>query len=489
MLDKFIEPTINRKIIITEAIYTNPGINLERLAKLTSINLQSTRRLLKELLNDSQLSLTKQNKQYYIDPEQDLVAYHTNLYQQSPFLTFLYFVLTNHNQNVSVTNISFVLNRSVSSVYETRRFTQQVLKHFDLTIHKNMVTGNELNQRLLISLLITKYHFDAAESDASTQFNNNLLTQLTREQFQTNELLPENNRFLLNLINIGFKRSKYSHNLPNLALINHFQQTQFMHRVKNVINNYRQQIHLSSSLNSHDYQYFTYVFFIASPFIYSDDLYQLILNFPVYNQIQQRLTSFSPLGYSLSPSSVQSLITDIFRHTFVGRFYFNNHSVYEEIKTMNAELSPVLLQWTSNLLKEAFHAALNTYFVHKTALIIQSLLVSQFDYKLDILVASNNLAIIDNLKIIINTLPTDSFRLINNHQASQCVDYHHHDLVIITDSRAAFPTESITNYHPNQIMILQINQADLLLFKNQLINLYEQRKTARFKNQLAKLSI
>ncbi|WP_156249873.1 hypothetical protein [Limosilactobacillus equigenerosi] len=156
---------------------------------------------------------------------------------------------------------------------------------------------------------------------------------------------------------------------------------------------------------------------------------------------------------------------------------------------MNAELSPVLLQWTSNLLKEAFHAALNTYFVHKTALIIQSLLVSQFDYKLDILVASNNLAIIDNLKIIINTLPTDSFRLINNHQASQCVDYHHHDLVIITDSRAAFPTESITNYHPNQIMILQINQADLLLFKNQLINLYEQRKTARFKNQLAKLSI
>lgn len=489
MLDKFIEPTINRKIIITEAIYTNPGVTLDKLVKLTNINSQSSRRLLKELLNDSQLALTEKNKQYFISPNQDLVAYHANLYQQSPFLTFLNFVLNNHNSNISVTNISFMFSRSVSSVYETRRFVKQVLKYFELSLHKNVVTGNELNHRLLIALLVTKYHFGNDESEASNQFNNHLLVQLISNQFQTSNLFAENHQFLLNLINIGFKRAKYSHNLPNLSPIDNFDQTQFVHHVKKIIKDYQQQIHFSRSLNQIDDQYFCYVFFIASPFIYSNDLYQIILKFPVYNQIQQKLVTFNPLGYQLSPSSVQSLITDIFTHTFLNQFYFNNHSIYEGVKTTNAELSPFLLQWTTNLLKSAFHSSLDDYFIHKNALIIQSLLVNQFDYKLDILIASNNLALIDNLKIIIKTLPTDSFSFINNQSLNKIPNHNDHELVIITDSQAAFQAESITNYAPQQIMVLQVNQADLLPLKKQLITLYEQRKKNAFKHALANLTI
>lgn len=484
MLNKFIEPTIKRKIIITEAIYTNPGVTLDQLADLTKINTPSCRRILKELINDSQLILLEQNKHYYIPQDQDLVTYHANLYQQSPFLTFLNFVLNNHNQNISVTNISFALNRSASSVYEIRRFVKKVLKHFDLQLDKNIVTGNELNHRLLIALLITKYQFPPLTDD----INKHLLTQLIQNQFQGVNLFPKDYEFLLTLISLGFNRYKYNGGLPDLDIINNFKSTQFMNRINYIINEYHSQIRFANRLSPLDYQYFTYIFLIVSPFIYSAELYQIILKFPNYRQLHAQLTAFNPLGDFLSSSSVKSLITDIFSYTFIDNFYFNNNSIYEEIKTLNAPLSPYLLKWTKKLLTPVLKRHRDDYFIHKNALIIQSLLINQFDYQLDIMIASNNIALINNLKLIIQQLPTPSFNLISNFSFQPTPANSQHDLVIITDSQSNFSTHQVSNYLPPKIKILQINQADLLPFKNQLATIYDQKKTAAFKAKINHLT-
>lgn len=401
MINQYIENTIKRKVSVLESIYATPGITSNELAAELSLAPHLIQRVISDLKLDSSLKLQDQKGHFKIDHIQSIIDYNTTLYRQSSFLNYLYFVLNNTNENISVVNLSFILNRSTSSLYETRKRVQMALNEYGLTLYKNTVQGSELAHRMLIVLLRYKYNLrsDAtvttfAELVKGDDSLDRLLQQHLHISFPNNYKLE----FYRLLIAVGLERLNFQNQLSELSSLSIFHQTKLAHQVQQLIDAYVDHRGIQIPLLPVTYDYFIYVTLIAAPLDFDDEIYHRLLQLPPYQQIQRCLLSLSPFKDQLENASIQALMTHIFTQTFLNRDRFIEKAQFDLAETTTITLHPAVIKWVEQTLQADFNRSFSTNLLHEISVKIQSLLFTKFPFHLGILALATNAAFVDGLR-------------------------------------------------------------------------------------------
>ncbi len=397
MLNQYLEPIIIRKVLAIEKIYTNPNITIHELAKQLGIHYYLIQRLISELKKDPLLALTDCNGHLTIDNLANIEQYEAFLYQQSAFLNYLKFVLTNQNPHISVVNLSFILNRSTSSLYETRKQIIQALEAFGLTLHKNIVTGNELTKRLLIATLNHKYKLtDLDQEDLA--LDDGLLDQLIHKHLNLSVTEAYQLQFYRQLIVVGWQRHRFQNDLPKLDAVAKFDNTKLATNVHAFVDELTQLSHLNHPMTKASYHYFLYVTLITAPINISDSLYQVITTINPYQELADLFSKPSPLKEQLLKESRQELIISLFRQTFLHRDQFIPFSQLTMLQVNETALHPQVQLWGQTILKRTFNYDLNSYFIKEFSLNMQNLMYTQFDFKLGIFTINLSPSLIDGLR-------------------------------------------------------------------------------------------
>lgn len=490
MINQYIEPTIKRKVSVLEAIYANPGITIKQLASELALAPHLAQRVVSELKQDPTLALSEQKGHFQIQQIQTIIDYNTALYRQSPFLSYLLFVLLNQNEDISVVNLSFLLNRSTSSLYDTRKQVQQALNEYGLTLQKNTVQGSELAHRMLIALLKYKYNLsnDEHSSDFTDLLNGDklldrLLSQYLQIKFPNNYKLE----FYRSLIKIGLERLNYQNQLTEVATVSLFSDTPLATHVHQLIDEYVERLGITTPLLPASYDYFLYVTLIADPLDFDDEIYHRILQLLPYQQIHRRLLAPVFFKNQLSHQSTRSLITYIFTQTFLHRDRFIEKAQFDLTEITTVTLHPVVINWVDQILTQAFSRSISPNLLNELSVQIQSLLFTKLQFKLGILVINMNPAFIDGLRQRMQTVIHHELDIIDLPTITDYSPYRNqYDAIIILASSQSFVAlrEGCGNLNEPNLKLLPVTNQDLLDLPIRIFNLTWEMKHQQFTHLL-----
>lgn len=490
MINQYIETNITKKVLLAETIYAHPNATIKELADFIDIPYYLIQRIIHDFKASSTLNLQDHNGHFKIDHIQSIIDFNSELYQQSPFLNYLYFVLNNTDENISVVNLSFILNRSTSSLYETRKTIQAALSEFDLKLYKNTVQGSELAHRMLIALLNYKYNLH------QTTISNNYEQLITGNSF-INHLINKHLHihtdknvqltFYHYLLQIGIQRQSSQENLAELQPVQAFVNTSLGQQVIQLVDEWTASLPNINHLSQQSYYYFIYITLVAAPIQITDELYKIITTIHPYQALDHAFHNPSPLKQTLTPHTIQHLISNLFIQTFLKRDAFNSDSQVDLYKSGTTKLHPVVHAWSNALLTRTFQRPLSNYFINDFGIQLQNLMYAQFNFKLGIIAMDLNPAFTDGINFRLTSHWQASFTLINTsviHDFSRYLAQFDGLIVLAQTQSYVLVREFCPQINNPNLRLIPVTNQSLLDLPITIFNLSSQLKQAHFQQWL-----
>lgn len=496
MISNYIENTIIKRVNIIETVYSNPQITISELATKLGLTYGFVKQTLFELEHDPKLQLKNKNGHYRLESHLEMVKYRSLLYQQSAFLNYLYFVLTNTNDKLSVVNVGFILSRSTSALYVTRKLVIQALGEFNLKLKNNIVTGNEVAKRLLIATLNVKYDFESSDlfkpSQYSAKTNRKTLLPLIKKYLPLNNLDSYKLYFYQTLILVGLDRLQFSPTSASLKFVPNFRDTDLAHAVANIIGKYQHTLQTSKSITSENLDYFIYVTLIAAPIKINDDLYQVIAAIPEYHALQTKLSQPNLIQQHFPATSVRELTTYAFTKTFLSSDQLIEPFEFELTPAQNNDNHPTMTAWVTKLLTTTLSNKLSPAFINKFVATVQNLTFIQYNFDIGVVMLNVEPTFAEEFKQQL-TLPwLDKIKVNTLAKIDELREYQtrYDGLIILTSilSYSELNQDDAFNNNPN-IAIIPITNQDLVTLPSKIYQSAEQIRLHNFAATLNNLIV
>lgn len=495
MINNYIETAINRRVLIIETIYANPEITVSQLADTLKLTYGFIKQALFELEHDHKLKLRNKSGHYRLDDHLAMIKYRSFLYQQSAFLNYLYFVLTNTNDKLPVVNVGFILSRSTSALYVTRKLVIQALSKFNLKLKNNIVTGNEVAKRLLIATLNVKYNFVTSNlfkpSQYSTKANRKTLLPLIKKYLPLNNLNGYKLDFYQALILVGLERLQFDPTSTNMKNVANFRQTNLAKAVTTIIEKYQQALQISTTMTSANLNYFVYVTLVAAPIKITDDLYTIIVSIPEYHALQDALAQPNLIQQRFPASSIREITTYTFTKTFLGSDQLIEPFEFELNPVASNANNPIITNWAVDLLATTFTYQLSDIFINKFVSIIQNLTFVQYRFKVGLIMVGVEPTFTEEFKQQLSLPWLNKIKFTSISKIDELKDYQtNYDGLIVLASILSYSELQQDKHFINNpnIQVISVTNQALLSLPTKIYQLAEQMRFHSFELTLTKLN-
>ncbi|MEE5988568.1 helix-turn-helix domain-containing protein [Ligilactobacillus equi] len=390
IIRSYIEPVIQRQILLIQFIYSHPGCTVSEISEALNLSGDKIRRIIDIFRNDSTLNCTFEAKKVTLHNDiNTIVKYNSALYHSSVFLNYLFFVL-NNTEEVSIVQMQQNLQLSSSSIYKAHKKVAEFLQRNHLKLQKNIVYGDEFTKRMLLALLASKYNF---HSQFETGINQSLLKHLLFKHHlikQTKFSLDYN--FFLALTIVGMYRLQYQNQIASLQDMMFLRNLDFYHDSQQFITEYFATLGQQNRLSQKSLDYFAY----ATLFLphYNQQLLEkyddYIYHIQPYTQLEEQIVQILPPAFDSWGVFRKDLMIHIFRNTLNHKDLFIEKPELEFSYISNEDVNPIFKQVIERLFYTCFKRTINDELITSVVIYLQNLLYSHCKFKLGLILINGD---------------------------------------------------------------------------------------------------